>query len=49
MTEVADAAAAEAAIQQWKIERLIKSLDNARGNGTSMITLSTLNSFKSYS
>lgn len=26
-------------IEQWKIRRLIKSLDSARGNGTSMISL----------
>jgi peptide chain release factor subunit 1 len=26
-------------IEQWKIKRLIKKLDNAKGNGTSMITL----------
>jgi peptide chain release factor subunit 1 len=30
---------ADPAIEQWKIRRLIKSLDNARGCGTSMITL----------
>jgi len=29
----------ETAIHQWKIKRLIKTLDAARGNGTSMITL----------
>jgi len=29
----------ESAIHQWKIKRLIKTLDAARGNGTSMITL----------
>ncbi|EER18761.1 eukaryotic peptide chain release factor, putative [Perkinsus marinus ATCC 50983] len=29
----------EAAIEQWKIRRLIKSLEAARGNGTSMISL----------
>jgi len=29
----------EQAIQQWKIKRLIKSLDQKRGNGTSMISL----------
>ncbi|CAD7959765.1 unnamed protein product [Amoebophrya sp. A25] len=29
----------ETAIHQWKIRRLIKTLDAARGNGTSMITL----------
>jgi peptide chain release factor subunit 1 len=27
------------AVQQWKIRRLIKSLDSAKGNGTSMISL----------
>jgi len=30
---------ADKSIEQWKIRRLIKSLDNARGNGTSMISL----------
>lgn len=34
-----EALAALEAIQQWKIKRLIKTLDNARGAGTSMITL----------
>lgn len=29
----------EAAIEQWKIKRLIRSLEAARGNGTSMISL----------
>lgn len=29
----------EAAIEQWKIKKLIKSLEQARGNGTSMISL----------
>jgi len=29
----------EKAIEQWKIKKLIKSLENARGNGTSMISL----------
>lgn len=29
----------EVAISQWKIKRLIKHLDSAKGNGTSMITL----------
>ncbi|XP_049847899.1 eukaryotic peptide chain release factor subunit 1-like [Schistocerca gregaria] len=29
----------EQAIQQWKIRRLIQSLESARGNGTSMISL----------
>lgn len=26
-------------IEMWKIKRLIKRLDNSKGNGTSMITL----------
>lgn len=39
MSEIQDAAAAEQAIKQWQIKRLIKSLDAAKGNGTSMITL----------
>lgn len=30
---------AETAIEQWKIRRLIRTLDSARGNGTSAITL----------
>lgn len=29
----------EAHIEQWKIKRLIKALEAARGNGTSMISL----------
>lgn len=29
----------DAAIEQWKVKRLIKMLDSARGNGTSAITL----------
>lgn len=29
----------DANVEQWKIRRLIKSLENARGNGTSMISL----------
>jgi peptide chain release factor subunit 1 len=29
----------EQAVEQWKIKRLIKNLDAARGNGTSMISL----------
>jgi len=32
-------AEADANIEQWKIKRLIKSLEAARGNGTSMISL----------
>ena len=39
MADVDDAAAREAAIEQWKIKKLIKNLDAARGNGTSMISL----------
>ncbi len=27
-------------IEMWKIKRLIKNLDNCKGNGTSMISLS---------
>jgi len=34
-----DEAAAERAIEIWKIKKLIKSLQMARGNGTSMISL----------
>eukprot|EP00743_Colponemidia_sp_Colp-15_P000951 GILK01001050.1.p1 GENE.GILK01001050.1~~GILK01001050.1.p1 ORF type:complete len:466 (-),score=110.28 GILK01001050.1:151-1461(-) len=34
-----DESEAEKNIQQWKIRRLIKSLEAARGNGTSMISL----------
>eukprot|EP00742_Colponemidia_sp_Colp-10_P001246 GILJ01001343.1.p1 GENE.GILJ01001343.1~~GILJ01001343.1.p1 ORF type:complete len:436 (-),score=97.77 GILJ01001343.1:180-1487(-) len=34
-----DESDAEKNIQQWKIRRLIKSLEAARGNGTSMISL----------
>jgi len=26
-------------IEQWKIKRIIKRLDNSKGNGTSMVTL----------
>eukprot|EP01087_Luapelamoeba_hula_P000326 TRINITY_DN1021_c0_g1_i1.p1 TRINITY_DN1021_c0_g1~~TRINITY_DN1021_c0_g1_i1.p1 ORF type:complete len:465 (+),score=114.09 TRINITY_DN1021_c0_g1_i1:139-1533(+) len=29
----------EKAVEQWRIKKLIQSLDNARGNGTSMISL----------
>eukprot|EP01055_Gregarina_sp_Pseudo9_P005396 Gregarina_sp_Pseudo_9__5395@NODE_65_length_4632_cov_53_918354_g60_i0_p2_GENE_NODE_65_length_4632_cov_53_918354_g60_i0NODE_65_length_4632_cov_53_918354_g60_i0_p2_ORF_typecomplete_len441_score107_32eRF1_2/PF03464_15/3_4e44eRF1_3/PF03465_15/1_8e39eRF1_1/PF03463_15/3_5e29acVLRF1/PF18859_1/1_1e08baeRF_family10/PF18854_1/2_1e07Ribosomal_L7Ae/PF01248_26/0_25_NODE_65_length_4632_cov_53_918354_g60_i0401362 len=32
-------ASADANIEQWKIKRLIKNLESARGNGTSMISL----------
>jgi len=32
-------AEAEAAVEQWKIKKLIKTLTTARGNGTSMISL----------
>jgi len=39
MADADDAAAREAAIEQWKIKKLIKNLDAARGNGTSMISL----------
>merc|ERR1719253_1335444 len=30
---------AEKAVEQWKIKKLIKTLGEARGNGTSMISL----------
>lgn len=30
---------AEKAIEMWKLKRLVKSLEAARGNGTSMISL----------
>merc|ERR1719335_1741179 len=36
---MAEASDDEKAIEQWKIRRLIKSLEAARGNGTSMISL----------
>merc|ERR1712127_1115584 len=39
MADADDAAAREAAIEKWKIKKLIKNLDAARGNGTSMISL----------
>jgi peptide chain release factor subunit 1 len=39
MADADDIAAREAAIEQWKIKKLIKNLDAARGNGTSMISL----------
>lgn len=29
----------DAAIQLWKVKKLIKNLESARGNGTSMISL----------
>eukprot|EP00047_Mylnosiga_fluctuans_P001641 m.221248 g.221248 ORF g.221248 m.221248 type:complete len:440 (-) comp10548_c0_seq1:1858-3177(-) len=34
-----DAAAADRNVEMWKIKKLIKSLEAARGNGTSMISL----------
>lgn len=40
MAQVDDgSAAAEAAVEQWKIRKLIHNLQAARGNGTSMISL----------
>merc|ERR1711887_2116 len=39
MADADDEAARAAAIEQWKIKKLIKSLEAARGNGTSMISL----------
>ena len=32
-------AEAEANVEMWKIKKLVKSLEAARGNGTSMISL----------
>ena len=39
MSKSQDDDAADKAIEQYKIRRLIKSLEAARGNGTSMISL----------
>eukprot|EP00039_Didymoeca_costata_P022946 m.5678 g.5678 ORF g.5678 m.5678 type:complete len:440 (-) comp3357_c0_seq1:158-1477(-) len=39
MADSEDDGAAERAIEIWKIKKLIKSLEAARGNGTSMISL----------
>lgn len=39
MADADDEASRAAAIEQWKIKKLIKNLDMARGNGTSMISL----------
>merc|ERR1711990_1075974 len=39
MADADDEAARAAAIEQWKIKKLIKNLDAARGNGTSTISL----------
>jgi len=36
---MSDAAAEDRQIEQWKVKRLVKMLDAARGNGTSAITL----------
>ncbi len=36
---MSDPNAPEANIEIWKVKRLIKSLEAARGNGTSMISL----------
>jgi len=37
--EVDEADAGDKAVEQWKIKKLIKTLEAARGNGTSMISL----------
>ena len=37
--KMSDPNAPEANIEIWKVKRLIKSLEAARGNGTSMISL----------
>lgn len=39
MPAFADKDDAEKSVEMWKVKRLIKSLEAARGNGTSMITL----------
>ena len=36
---MADQDAADKNVEMWKIKKLIKSLEAARGNGTSMISL----------
>lgn len=38
-TSGGSAVGADSNVEMWKIKRLIKSLENARGNGTSMISL----------
>lgn len=35
----ADKDEAEKSVEMWKVKRLIRSLEAARGNGTSMISL----------
>eukprot|EP00036_Acanthoecidae_sp_10tr_P010601 CAMPEP_0182925252 /NCGR_PEP_ID=MMETSP0105_2-20130417/8800_1 /TAXON_ID=81532 ORGANISM="Acanthoeca-like sp., Strain 10tr" /NCGR_SAMPLE_ID=MMETSP0105_2 /ASSEMBLY_ACC=CAM_ASM_000205 /LENGTH=446 /DNA_ID=CAMNT_0025063089 /DNA_START=1 /DNA_END=1341 /DNA_ORIENTATION=+ len=39
MADADEAAAQERAVEIWKIKKLIRSLESARGNGTSMISL----------
>lgn len=39
MSDQQDAASPDQAVEMWKIKKLIKSLTDARGNGTSMISL----------
>lgn len=39
MAEAADSTSADRNVEMWKIKKLIKSLEAARGNGTSMISL----------
>lgn len=39
MDDKKEAEEAEKAVEQWKIKKLIKTLEDARGNGTSMISL----------
>lgn len=36
---IADFATDDAQIEKWKVKRLIKSLDEAKGNGTSVVSL----------
>jgi len=37
--DILTSAEEEQTIQQWKVKKLIQRLENARGNGTSMISL----------
>jgi len=39
MSKLGDGDAEDSAIHMWKMRRLIRTLENARGNGTSMISL----------
>lgn len=39
MVETSDFKTDEKQIEKWKVKRLIKSLDEAKGNGTSFVSL----------